>query len=278
MTPRTILTSPLIHFFVLGGMIFALYALLDDGVPEMSEDQITLTQSDAARIAEQFRGTWNRPPTGEELEQLMQARVLEEALAREAMALGLDRDDAVIRQRLTTKMQFLAEATVASIEPSDDALQTYLDANAEVFRTPESVAFQQVVLPIDDPAGQDDIRDALANGADPASVGVASMLPARLPLSPVPLVVRTFGAGFAEALAALPVGEWQGPVQSSYGLHVVKVTEREAAVLPTLEQIRDRVETEWRADRMREAREAFGAALLDRYAITLPKVDTVLSQ
>jgi len=276
MNLHKILRSPLLHFFALGALIFAGFAVIDDAPPPARSDAITLTPEAAGRLVEQFTATWNRPPTEQELEGLMRNWALEEANVREALALGLDRGDSVIRQRLNLKMQFVAESGAASLTPNDAELQVFLEENAERFTQPARVAFEQVVLPQD--ADATDLIKQLENGADPSTLGSVSLLPYIFPMTPSPVIERTFGNGFHVGLAELPVGRWDGPIQSGYGQHLVRVTERTDATFPPLSEIGDQVESEWRASEMRDMRESFAEALLDRYSVTLPDAAEVLSR
>lgn len=277
MNALRVLRSPLLHFFALGGLIFVAFALLNDDPITADPDAISLNPTEAARLVDQFVATWNRPPTESELDGLMQAWAMEEAQVREALALGLDRGDAVIRQRLNLKMQFLAESGAAALVADEEVLQAHLDANSARFASPAQFAFDQILLP-DDEGGLDDIQTALYEGADPAEMGRPSLLPVHLPLTSAPVIDRMYGSGFAEALAAQPGTDWQGPVQSGYGLHLVRVTDRREAAMPPLSAIRDQVEQDWRAAKAREMREAFGQALLDRYELNLPSAAEVLAR
>lgn len=273
---RKVLHSPLVHFFALGVLIFAAYSAIADEPVTPAPDAINLTVSEADRLVQNFAATWKRSPTKQELENMMRSWALEEALVREALTLGLDRGDAVIRQRLKQKMQFLAESGAAILEPDEAMLQAYLEQNSDRFNQPARIALEQIVVP-----GDRDASETLAlleNGADPATLGPATLLPPSFPMTPAPVIDRTFGEGFHEALADLPVGQWQGPVESGYGLHIVRVIERRDAALPPLSEIRDRVEAEWLASEMEKMRESFGKALLDRYTVSLPDAEEVLSQ
>ncbi|SDE51011.1 peptidyl-prolyl cis-trans isomerase [Ruegeria marina] len=276
MISQKILLSPLLHFFVLGAGIFAFFAVLDSEPAVPRSDAIVLTQEEAGRLVQQFTATWNRPPTELELEGMMQSWALEEANVREALALGLDRGDTIIRQRLNQKMQFLAESGAAILQPDDAELQRFIEANPDRFTRPAHVAFEQVMLPPDQDAS--DILKLLETGADPSTLGTASLLPESLPLMPAPVIDRTFGEGFHTNLLDAPIGEWRGPVQSGYGPHVVRVTGRSEAIMPPLSEIRDRVVSQWRAARMEKMRESFGHAMLERYSVTLPDARVVLGQ
>lgn len=279
MTLRKLLLSPLVHFFLLGGLIFGAYAVLEEEPARsaVTPDAITLTPQQAERLVEQFAATWNRPPTVEELEGLMRAWVLEEAHVREALSLGLDRGDAVIRQRLNLKMRFLAESGAAALTPDDAALEAYVEAHRDDFVQPARVAFEQVQLPSGQGEEARAIRAALEGDASPSTLGTTSLLPTTLPMTPAPAVDRLFGQGFHAALADAPIGDWHGPVESAYGQHLVRVIDRTEAALPPLERLRGRAESEWRAARAQAMRESFAEALLARYRVTTPDAAEVLA-
>ena len=275
----SILKSPLTHFAVLGGLIFAAYALLSDAPAAPSEGVIEMSERDARLLAEQFAATWNRPPTEAELRGMMQAWVLEEAYVREARSLGLDQGDAVIRQRLKRKMVFLAESDAARLEPSDADLQAFLEADAERFAKPLRLSFEQILLPSG--AGEEDVDAKLAElrqGARPSEIGATNLLPPRLDEMAVVSIDRVFGVGFGDALAGQPLGHWSGPIRSGYGQHLVRVSERSEAARPSLSDIRERVEADWRSVRARDSRDAFSGSLLGRYSITLPDASAVLTE
>ena len=275
---RTILKSPLVHFVLIGAILFAAFDVIGDQPEQQDTKAINLTPEAAGRLVEQFTATWNRPPSAKELDGLMRSWALEEAYVREALALGLDRGDQVVRQRLNLKMQFVAEAGAAALKPDDAELQSYLRENPDRFMKPARIAFDQLLLPNNQPELVKQIRARLANGADPKTLGSPSLLPGSVAMTSAPIVERTFGTGFHEALAALPVGDWSGPVQSGYGWHLVRITDKSEPSLPPLSDIRDRVETEWRAAKTREVRENFGQALLKRYSVNLPRAEEVLAK
>ena len=278
LTIGRIVKSPLVHFFLIGAAIFAVFEAVSDRPEDQAADVITLTPDAAGRLAERFTATWFRPPTPKEMDGLMRSWALEEVYVREALALGLDRGDQVVRQRLNLKMQFLAESGAAVLEPDDAALQAYLDNNPDDFLPPAFIAFDQLLLPNEQPEVIEEIRNRLENGADPATLGSPSLLPGTLAMTPAPVVERTFGTGFYEALAILPVGVWEGPVKSGYGWHLVRITDKSEPSVPPLSEIRDRVEAEWRSSKSKELQESFGEALLGRYSINMPRADEVLGQ
>ena len=146
----TILRSPLLHFFVLGGLVFGFYAVT--APPEARaprDDVLRLTEAEMNRMADSFLAAWGRAPTEAESRGLVRDWAIEEVMVREALALGLDKGDAMIRNRLRAKMEFLAEAPAAAMEPDEATLRAYYEANAGDYARPTQLSFSQVLLPGD---------------------------------------------------------------------------------------------------------------------------------
>jgi len=283
------LRDPLIHFLVLGAGIFMVYSVVN-GTAGPPVDRIVIDETQALRLADQFQRTWMHLPTRQELQGLAEDFVKEEILYREAQALGLDQDDLVIRRRLRQKMEFLNADLAEPQAPTDTQLQAYLDANQDRFRRPDRFSLQQVYLNPNKPSG--DVKQAAAEllarlNTDPALaadlklIGDATMLPAQLDAVTRREVANTFGLGFAKDIKNMPMGRWSGPYESSYGLHLVRITRREADGLPAMAEIRPILEREWYAERRKEANERFYRALRARYdvEIRLPadSADTTLA-
>jgi hypothetical protein len=217
---------------------------------------------------------WRRDPTPEERARLIDAYVREEIMVREAEALGLDRGDRVIRQRLQQKMEFLLSAAANATPPTEDDLTVYLQEHAERYTRAGQVAFAQVYL--GNAPSEDDIARALGqlrSGADPDSVGEGLRLDGIQPLTPMPVIDAQFGRGFAAQLVALDVGIWTGPVESGYGQHLVRLDAMVPASLPPLTEIRERVEADWRRDRVGQLAEEQYGRLAARYRVDLPGGD-----
>jgi hypothetical protein len=273
-----VLRDPLFHFFVLGAAVFGLFALVDDSPPPVAANVLEITEDDARRLVAEFEATWRRPPTVAELDHMIGQFVREEVYVREALALGLDRDDTVIRRRLKTKMEFLTESGAEAVQPDDAALQAHLEANVDRFAEPPLVAFAQILL--DDRVGVEEIellQARLNRGIDPGAAARPTLLPPVFRLSPAQVVDGTFGTGFFEALGSLPVGSWAGPVETALGRHLVRVTERRDGRLPPLSEVRSRVEQDWRAEFTVRLREERFDALLGRYEVVRPDPAAVLT-
>ena len=275
---RRILREPLVHFLALGALVF-LIAALRAAPPgrEASELRIVVTAGDVQHIADGFARTWQRQPTPEELSGLVDEWVRDEVYYREALALGLERDDAVVRRRLRQKMEFVVEDALAGPPPSDAELQAYLDAHPDVFRTEPTVSFRQVYLDRDE-RGARAAGDAQALVArlrlagpdfDTAALGDRIMLPDDYEHVPASEVARDYGDDFARALADLPVSEWSGPITSGYGLHVVFVRNRTAGRVPALAEVREAVARELGAATRRQMVENAYQALRTRYEIVM---------
>ncbi|NVP57611.1 peptidyl-prolyl cis-trans isomerase [Mycoplana rhizolycopersici] len=269
---RAILYSPLLHFFVLGGLVFILYNFKNppsDRPP--GESVLRLTEANARKLADGFAATFQRPPTQEEYRNLVKEWVIEEASVREALALGFDNGDTVIRNRLRSKMEFLAEAPAAAMMPDDATLEAFYKANAGRFASPDQVSFEQILLPPGAKANDiEALKTKLESGADPTTLGSGTMLPPQVEDMSTATVEKMFGSGFGVAVAALPIRRWSGPVSSGYGAHLVRLAVRREEVLPPLDKVRDRVLAEWRADEARQMREEYNQRLLKRYTVELP--------
>jgi hypothetical protein len=256
----------MLHFALIGTALFLIYGSRN-GVAVVSNPaaRIEITPQVAERIAGQFRAVWNRDPTPQEREGLIRDFIHEEVLYRDALALGLDRDDPVIRQRMRLKMEILSEGMVASLTPDDATLAAWFEPRAQSFAPPPAVTFLQVPLdPADDAAA---VLARLEAGADPAGAARGSLLPQRLEAAVPKVVDSNFGIGFYDALATAPEGRWSGPLKSAYGLHLVKVLARFSSDRPTLDAVRAAVLEAWRREQAQVLRKSQFDALMARYRI-----------
>jgi hypothetical protein len=272
--------EPLVQFLAIGGLLFGAFQWWSGGSPGASRIVITPGQLDA--LVAGFARTWHRPPTDQELKGLVDEHLREEVATREAVAMGLDRDDAVIRRRLRQKLEFLVEDALDVVPPTDAELQAWLDAHPEPFRREPRVAFRQVYLSPDRRKGslEADARrllEQLSKAGPEARIdalGDSVMLEDEVPRSTRSDVARLFGEGFADAILEVEPGRWAGPIRSGYGLHVVLVREREEGPLPTLAEVRPQVEREVAVDRRRRRIDAMYARLLERYRVVLERRGT----
>jgi len=268
------LKEPLLHFAVLGVALFVLYRLTSGQADTGGEVVV-----DAPRIvalAEQFGRTWGRPPTTTELDGLIDGYVRDEVLYREGVALGLDRDDPVIRSRVRLKMEILGEAPEADIPEAD--LEAWFAANAARYAAPARYDFQQVYF---DPAEHGAELEAKIAAAlrdlerspdsDFTELGDATLLPAVMSAVVDADVASQFGADFAAALPAAPSGHWFGPVTSAYGEHIVRIVAREERRPAALAEVRAVVERDVRYARSQAASDALYERLRARYTVRIER-------
>lgn len=275
-----LLREPLFHFAAIGGLIFALYSSLDDA-REAPVDVIVIVPERIDQLAASFNAVWNRLPTDDELEYLIDEDVRAEVYYREALALGLDRNDAVVRRRMRQKMEFLLDAGAFLQEPAEGELEAYFAANEDFYRSGLRLAFEQIFL------GEAPAEEAIAWSldalrsdppADPATLGARSLLPTRLSLSPPSAVNGVFGTGFFDLVAKLSPGKWGGPVVSGYGVHLVRILNARPARTPPLAEIRDAVLKNWREAKAQEIRERDYAARRKHFTVEIRRVDAQVAQ
>ena len=272
-----LLKEPLLHFLMLGAALFLLYAQV--APPSADGNRITVNRTAIAALARQFEATWSRSPTSAELNGLVDSYVRDEILFREGVALGLVKDDPVIKRRVRQKLEVLIEEEGMSGAPSDTQLNAYLNKNATKFRVPPVLSLDQVLF---DPANYGDKLDsavttsmaALNNGAAPESQGKGSMLPSHVDELPLDLIVRDFGDDFGKALETAPVGQWIGPVRSGFGVHLLRISERKPGYLPALDEARKAVTREWENDQRAAALANNYARVLKDYVVVIEDTTT----
>ena len=271
-----LLRDPLSHFLAIGMVLFALSFWLG-GAAEDSSRVIRLSAGDVEGIKQIWAKTRFRPPTEVELEGLIESRIKEEILYREALALGLSEDDTIIRRRLAQKMEFLGEGLIDPGEPSEADLHTYLKTHSEQFQEPARISFEHVYLN-PERRGEGIEQDAQAllvsfqarDGAvDVHLAGDPILLNTRFDLASQTLIANTFGKEFAQAMMDLSPGQWQGPIRSAYGLHVVYVHERQEGRMPDLSTVRDRVRLALLSERRRDSKDKFYETLRDHYEVVV---------
>lgn len=267
-----IVREPLAQFMAAAALLFALHSLLN-GVPARGPtDVVVVSEGRIRQLSEGFRLLSQRPPTAEEIEMLVEDFVAEEIAYREALALGLDADDTVVRRRMRQKLDFLMEDMEALAEPADADLAAFIEANRAMFILPERRAITQVLASADQRGG-DAARTAqawlqrLRAGGDPEGFGDVSMLPAVTPLTTQSGLSTQFGRTFADTVFSAEAGEWLGPVASPFGAHLVRIDAIEAERLPALDEVRARARTDWIEARRRELRRTRETSLRERYRV-----------
>jgi hypothetical protein len=269
---RRLLAEPMVHFLGIGAILFMLHARLHPS----GGDRIVVSAAFIDALRQDHTRRTGQPPTADEERGLIDRYIDEEILYREALALGLDRGDVIVRRRLIQKMEFVSRDAAPAVEPSAAELQRFLDVHADRYREPLAASLRHVFLARDrrgDALASDAARilAELRTGADPGALGdpflQGSAFARRTPRE----LEAIFGRPFAEAVSTLPAGAWSGPIPSSYGLHLVLVSERNEPGAPRLADVRARVRRDWIDEHREEADRAALRRLRDRHPVEIER-------
>ena len=269
---KKVLHEPLLHFLLIGGGLFLLFNVMN-GETMDKPNQIVVSQGQVELLAANFARTWERPPSDEEMQMLVDNYLQDEVYYREALALGLDEDDSVIRRRLRQKLGFILEDTAALFDPDDAELTAYMDAHAEQFRVQPQVSFRQIYLSRDTRSDIDtDASEMLARlraGDDPQLLGDRIMLEDAYTLASRDDIKRRFGEGFAHQLLTVTPGDWAGPLTSGFGGHLVLITEIKPGRMPELAEVKEAVKRDWLLARTEELKQNTYRKLLENYQVVM---------
>ena len=276
------LREPLLQFLLAGLLLFAGYLWLNPrSLQPDPSSRIEITADDLRQLRFAWLAQGRQDLSPDQLRQLVDARVREEILYREALALGLDKDDTIVRRRMAQKMEFLFEDVAALRNPTSDELRSWFGKNAERFTLPARATFRHIYFS-PDRRGQRTREDAAA--ALSKLAGKAADFPGAAKLAdpfmlqdyygdrPFDEVARTFGPGFARAVFGLAPRTWSDPIESGYGWHLVWVDSITPERVPAFEDVETDVRREWIESQRAEIRERAFAALRARYEVVLPEV------
>ena len=274
------LREPLVHFLLLGALLFGVWQLAQGGRDASAPSkEIRLSVEELSQIALVFQSQWRREPTTEEFGRLVETRVQEEVLYREGLAMGLDKGDTIVKRRMAQKMQFLAEDVAAAREPTSAELASWYEKNRGKFQQPPRVSFRHLYFSPDrrGSRAREDAADALATLAgQPGDSKLAASLAdpfmfqdyyrERAP----EFLGKELGPRFALTVPKLPPGSWQGPVESGYGWHLVFVDALVPGRVPPFEEIEGDVRSAWLSDQKALAWEKAYKDMRSRYTVLLP--------
>ena len=271
---KKVLREPLLHFLVIGVGLFLLFSIIN-GPAVDKPNRIVLSQNQKELLAENFSRTWMRAPSDKEMEGLIDGYLRDEVFYREAIALGLDQGDNLIKRRLRQKLEFILEDVLSLLEPTDEELTLYMQQHKARFHIKPQVSFQQVYLNYDKHdlvgAQADKLLTQLRAGENPEQLGDQTMLAVDFELISQTDIERRFGEEFARQVVTLPQGVWSGPVASGFGIHLVLVSEKVEGRLPELAQVKETVKRDWLVERRKELKEVTFSELLKGYEIVIEK-------
>ncbi len=260
---KSITREPLLHFLLIGAVLFLVFDLTRDVVSE-APNRIVVTKGQQEQLAANFNRTWLRSPTKAELAGLVENYVREEVFYREAMAMGLDQDDPMVRQRMRMKLEFMLD-DLSTQQVTDAALAEFLQKHPEKFRSEALEADAKELL------------TRLNSGTAADSVGDPTLSPYEYNLVTQSEIVRSLGERFANGAIKVSSNDWTGPIYSAYGAHLIKINERVEAHHPALEDIRERVKREYLVQLRTQQKDLVYNRLLDNYEVTLEPIGSTPS-
>ena len=278
---RELLKEPVVQFLLIGSSFFVANALISPAESDGLNRAITVTDEQASAMVTTFARTWRRSPTEREIQSLIDDHIRTEVYVREAMRLGLDQNDTIIRRRLRQKMEFLNDSKFQAQSPTTTDLRAYFDANPDQYREDPRVSFQQVFL---DPERRGDALDGDAttlldqlNGELPPATLAGLGDPIDLATSwidrPRRDLVVLFGSSFSDSLISQHPGRWVGPIDSAYGRHLVKVESMTEGSVPSFETVRADLARDWTQSQRLQYDEDAYQKLLDGYTVRRPELN-----
>jgi hypothetical protein len=274
---KKLLNEPLLHFLVVGALLFGFYSYLNPADETLADNVIVISAGDINRLTASWAQRWDRPPTEDELKGLIDAYVREEVYYREALALGLDKNDTVLRRRLMQKMEFLSDDIADLNTPKETDLQKYFTDNLDKYELPDRVSFTHIYFSYDKRGEQviADAEKALATIRMDETLhrapekGDTFILQYDFAMEEPAEITRIFGEDFSKRLFALEQGPWQGPVISGYGLHLVRVVDKVAASLPEFADVVDQVRSDWEVDQRERINKEIYKRFRERYEVII---------
>ena len=268
---RQIIHEPLLHFLLIGVTLFFVFDIFSE--EQVSDNRrIIINDGIADMLIQRHQKIWKRNPTTSELEGLLNSYVRDEMLYREGLAMQLDRNDSVVRRRVLQKISVLTEEAASQQAASEDDLKDYLDSHHVRYQQPAMIGFDQVIF---DPVRHGDqldtqLKNALAklqSGAAHSKLGDSSLLPSSIAPTTKDRLVRDYGQPFTDQLPTLTMNQWQGPISSGYGQHLVRLKVLTAERASTLGEVRTAVNRDWENERRSKTTEAFLQALQQSYEV-----------
>ena len=265
--------EPLLHFLIIGALIFVLFSTVSKDEIRVSDNKIVVTAADIERLSNNWSKKWNRPPTEAELKGLVDSYIREEVYYREALALGLDQNDTILRRRLMQKMEFLSNDLAELNQPDESELHKYFLANKGKYELPARVSFTHIYFSRDK-RGVKAMEDAksVLSGLDALRApekGDSFMMQYDFDQETPFEVERLFGRGFAEQLFTLKSDVWQGPIESGYGLHLVRISEKTDSRMPELASAIEKVRTDVMFEQRQKMNKEIYKRFKERYEIVV---------
>jgi len=270
--------EPLLHFLIIGALIFVLFSIVNKEEDTVSGNKIVVTTAEIERLSDNWSKKWNRPPTETELKGLVESYIKQEVYYREALALGLDQNDTILRRRLMQKMEFLSNDLAELNQPDESALKKYFLEHKDKYELPARVSFIHIYFSIDKrgaKAVQDakgllsELKTASGNVIRAPERGDSFMLQYDFVQETPFGVERLFGKVFAKQLFTLETNTWLGPIESGYGLHLVRISKKIDSRMPEFASVIEKVRTDWMFEQRQKVNKEIYERFKERYEIVV---------
>ncbi len=265
--------EPLLHFVIIGAVIFVVFSIVNKEEAAVNGNKIVVSSAEIERLSDNWSKKWNRPPTETELKGLVESYIREEVYYREALALGLDQNDTILRRRLMQKMEFLSNDLAELNQPNETELNKYFVDNIDKYKLPARVSFTHIYFSLDKRGAKalEDAKSVLSglNALRAPERGDTFMMQYDFVQETPFQVERLFGKSFAEQLFELEINSWQGPIESGYGLHLVRISEKIDSRMPELASVIDKVRTDLMFERRQKMNKEIYEMFKERYEIVV---------
>ena len=272
------LKEPLLHFLLLGALLFGLYSLVNPDEASIADNRIVVSAGDIERLSANWANKRIRLPTEAELAMLVDSYIREEVYYREALALGLDRNDTILRRRMVQKMEVLTNDLADLSQPDETALNQYFQANSGKYELPARISFTHIYFSLDkhgerifDDAGKTliEVQSSDVPVTRAPDMGDPFMLPYNFDMEDSFKITRIFGQDFTQQIIQLEAGTWQGPIESGYGLHLVRINKKVEARLPGIATVINKVRTDWMFEQRQRINKEVYERFLKRYEVVV---------
>ena len=265
--------EPLLHFLIIGTAIFAVFSIANKEEAADSGNKIVVSSAEIKRLSDSWSKRRNRPPSEFELQSLIDSYIKEEIYYREALSLGLDQNDTIIRRRLMQKMEFLSNDLAELNQPDETELNKYFVDNENKYKIPARISFTHIYFSLDKRGARalEDSKLVLTELDAPRApeLGDRFMMEYDFVRDTPSEVTRLFGSGFAEQLFALETNTWQGPIASGYGYHLVRINEKIDARVPELASVIEKVRTDFMFEQRQKTNKEIYDKFKERYEIVI---------
>lgn len=272
---RKISKEPLLHFLLIGAILFLIYGLVNT---EQDESEITIDDNLVNELVAKWELKRNRQPTLEEMEGLIDLYIQQEVLYREALLMNLDHNDEIVKRRLAQKMEFISDGLAESLQPTKEMLVAYYDNNKENYNKEPSYTLKQVYF------SEDKRNNALVDASNalisksPETLGDQLSLPKEYIDASSYQIARDYGSVFAKSLDSLELGKWTGPIHSGFGVHIVFIEEKKEAGFYTFEEVDEKINVDYNFDASNDFKAELITTLLKNYKVIIDVADVNLKK